>query len=36
MSALDHYRLEARRWLEQQAPTYGWAARIGLSEAEGI
>jgi alkylation response protein AidB-like acyl-CoA dehydrogenase len=36
MSGLDDYRLEARRWLEAQAPTYGWAARRGLSEAEDL
>lgn len=36
MSALDDYRAGARRWLEEQAPTYGWAARRGLSEADDL
>jgi alkylation response protein AidB-like acyl-CoA dehydrogenase len=36
MSALDAYRLEARNWLEAQAPAYGWAARRGLSEADDL
>jgi alkylation response protein AidB-like acyl-CoA dehydrogenase len=36
MSGLDAYRQEARKWLEGQAATYGWAARRGLSEADDL
>jgi len=36
MSDLEHFRIRARAWLAEQAPTYGKEARRGLTEAEDL
>ena len=36
MTALETYRLDARRWLESVAGEFGRAARIGLNEAQDL
>jgi alkylation response protein AidB-like acyl-CoA dehydrogenase len=36
MTDLEAWRLAARKWLRSQEPTFGWAARRGMSDAEDL